>query len=235
VRKDTVSRLNDSDGLDLPGRESQLVARHRAWLERAGLLHRPWFFLASAPDPTIPPLLPPNAARIYIKWAGHTGKKLGLPQPDLLFVNDYNLRPQTSDLNCHRVLALTAKRKKVIFDRFRRLNPFASNSLKHITDAERDWILDTVVGDAFRGKGDMPRPSNGIALIAYGLLLGVPQIIVSGMSLTDNGHTNPTRKKHQRLHKEEDHASFVYFAENFPGVSTSEPELSELTGLPLYR
>lgn len=163
------------------------------------------------------------------------GGNTRLPQPDLLFVNDYNLRNQTSGLTCHRVLSLTAKRKKVILDRVRRLNPFASDSVKHITDAERDWVLDAVVGDAFRGKGTMPRPSNGIALISYALLFGVPQIIISGMSLTDEGHTNPTRKKHQRLHKEEDLASFVHFAENSPGVMTSEPELSELTGLPLYR
>ena len=83
--------------------------------------------------------------------------------------------------------------------------------------------------------GKMKRPSNGIALICYALLFKVPQIIVSGMSLTDDGHTNPDRKKFQRLHKEEDQACFAYFARHFLAVWTSEPELAALTGLPLLR
>jgi hypothetical protein len=55
------------------------------------------------------------------------------------------------------------------------------------------------------------------------------------MSLTDDGHNNPNRKKFQRLHKDEDRASFEYFARHHPAIVTSEPELAALTGLPLFR
>ena len=65
----------------------------------------------------------------------------------------------------------------------------------HLSESERDLICKEVLGSAFLGVGRMIRPSNGIALICYALLFDIPTIIVSGMSLTDEGHSNPNRKK----------------------------------------
>ncbi len=209
--------------------------RHRRWLERGNLLGRPWLFLASAPHPTVPASLPPNTAHVYIKFAAIAGRKRGMPEPDLIFVNDYNVEKQTQGLNCHRILSLTGKNRKIAIDRIVHTLPFLQSRPMHMSDSERDMICQAVLGEAFIGVGSMIRPSNGIALICYALLFDVPQIIVSGMSLTDEGHSNPNRKKFQRLHKEEDKASFSFFAKHFPAVATSEPELARLTGLQLFQ
>jgi hypothetical protein len=209
--------------------------RHHRWLQRGGLLDRPWLFFASAPDPTLPASLPPNTAHVYIKFAAIAGRARGMAEPDLIFVNDYNVERQTQGLKCHRVLSLTGKNRKIVLDRILHGLPFQQSRPMHLSEGERDMICRAVLGSAFQGVGRMIRPSNGIALICYALLFDVPQIIVSGMSLTDEGHSNPGRKKFQRLHKEEDRASFAFFAQHHPAVMTSEPELAALTGLQLFK
>lgn len=214
--------------------EGEFTRRHRLWLDRGGLLHRPWFLMGSAPHPNLPESFPFSSAHIYIKYAGQAGKRLGLPEPDLLYVNENRFQDQTDGLNCHRILSLTPKDRRVILDRVRSRLPFFNPSIMRISGNERDWVFKTVLGDTFKGVGQCKHPSNGIALIAYALLLGVPRIVVAGMSLTEDGHSNPRRTKNHRLHKEEDRASFIHFARHFPAVMTSEPELSELTGIPLF-
>lgn len=209
--------------------------RHRNWLAGGGLLDRPWLFLASAPNPTLPVALPPRTAHVYIKFAAAAARARGMPDPDLAFVNDHAVDRQTGGAPCHRILALTSKRRKVVADRIVHALPFTGSRPMRITDDERDRLLDAVLGNAFKGVGAMPRPSNGIALICYAILFDIPRLIVAGMSLTDDGHNNPNRKKFQRLHKEEDRASFEFFARHHPSIVTSEPELAELTGLPLFR
>lgn len=216
----------------MPG---EFKRRHRRWLAGGGLLDRPWLFVASAPNPTLPATLPPRTAHVYIKFAAAAGGRRGMPAPDLAFVNDYAVARQTEGVTCHRILALTAKRRKIVADRIVHALPFTGSRPMHLGDGERDLVLDAVLGDSFKGVGAMPRPSNGIALICYAILFGIPRLIVSGMSLTDDGHDNPNRKKFQRLHKEEDRASFQHFARHHPSIVTSEPELAELTGLPLFR
>ncbi len=210
------------------------MSRHHRWLEKAGLLGRPWLILASAPKPVLPSSLPPRTAHVYIKYAGHSGKERGLADPDLIFVNAHHIDRQTAGLHCHRVLALTSKNRKVIADRFRHRIPLVAPRVMHLSDQERDRICTGILGDAFRGVGQMSRPSNGIALICYAIMFGVPKIVLSGMSLTDDGHNNPNRKKFQRLHKEEDKASLAHLATRFPSLTTSEPELSSLTGIPHF-
>ena len=216
----------------MPG---EFQRRHRRWLAAGGLLDRPWFFLASAPNPTLPAVLPARTAHVYIKFAALAARERGLPDPDLSFVNDYGLERQTAGVNCHRILALTGKKRKLVADRILHRLPFQQARPMHLGEAERDLLLDCVLGNAFRGVGTMVRPSNGIALICYAILFGIPQVIVAGMSLTDDGHNNPNRKKFQRLHKEEDRASFQHFARHHPSIMTSEPELAQLTGLPLFK
>ena len=216
----------------MPGEFTRL---RRRWLAAGGLLDRPWFFLASAPRPTLPDTRPPRTAHVYIKFASLAARELGLPDPDLAFVNDYGLERQTAGVTCNRILALTGKKRKLVADRILHNLPFQQARPMHLGEDERDMLLDAVLGDAYKGVGSMVRPSNGIALICYAVLFGIPQVIVAGMSLTDDGHNNPNRKKFQRLHKEEDRASFQHFARHHPAIMTSEPELAELTGLPLYK
>ncbi|WP_147448127.1 hypothetical protein [Mesorhizobium sp. YM1C-6-2] len=214
--------------------EGDFIDRHRRWLDQAGLLHRPWLFLGSAPRPTLPEILPADTAHVYIKYSGQAGKRLGLPEPDLIYVHDIRLEEQVKGLDCHRILAMTNSERRARIDRLWSRIPFVKRTTMLMSNLERDWLFDTLLGDIFHGVGQKKHPSNGIALIAYAVLLGVPQIIVAGMSLTDDGHSNPAHKKKIRYHKEEDHASFVHFAAHCPTVMTSEPELAELTGLPLF-
>jgi hypothetical protein len=98
---------------------------------------------------------------------------------------------------------------------------------------ERDQFIIRTLGSLFTGLGEEKRPSNGIGLLAYALALGVPQIIVAGMSLEVNGHDyNGVGKK--RRHVAEDRAALKKMAAIYPIVSTTEENLNRLTSLPLY-
>jgi hypothetical protein len=107
--------------------------------------------------------------------------------------------------------------------------------MMRVSKLERKLLAQAVVGDVYSGVGEDGNLSNGALLVLYGLLMGVPQIILSGFSVTKNGHSHTNDLTRFRMHKEEDTACFQYIAENYDQVSTTEVDLHTSTGISLYR
>lgn len=211
---------------------SALRDRHRGWLQGAGLLDRPWLVLASAPGPTIPAILPANLVHFHIKYAGHAAKALGLKGPDLTFLYEDPPTARIAGLTFDHVLALRSDTPSAL-SRGRRWLARDRRRVMVITDDERDAITDSVVGGVFRDVGAMPRPSNGVAMIAYAVFVGVPRILVAGLSVETDGHSYDPGGRVRR-HKEEDRASLCELARIAPQVETTEQGLARLTGLALF-
>jgi len=216
-------------------RLQQVRQRHTRWLSRNGLLGRPWFVLGSAPEPTWPEPMPDDLAQIHVKYVGQFAKKVGaLPSPDLTFLVDVPKPHQIEGLKFTRILRMTEKRWDLRLNRARLAMPFPPPTEIRLSKVERDLVLADVIGDVFRGVGVEERPSNGIFLICYALFVGVPEIIVAGISVTSDGHSyNATARR--RRHKEEDAASLQFIAKTYPTVITTEQALSAAVGLPLGR
>jgi hypothetical protein len=212
----------------------RLERRHKEWLRDGGLLDRPWFMLASAPEPTVPTSLPSDLAHIHIKYAGHTARKLGLPPADLTFLLEKTRPDQVAALTFRRILRMTPSDGAVTRNALRQRLPGASSVEMPISKKERDAILRAVIGDAAVGKGTEQRPSNGISMLCYALLLKVPKIILSGFSLSKDGHSYAENVRVRR-HKEEDSAALEVVVAHFPSVCTTETELHNATGMPLFR
>lgn len=205
-----------------------------AWLRHDRLLSRPWFVLASAPNPTLPTVLPPDTAHIHVKYAGHTASRLGLPVPDLTFLLEKTRPDQISGLRFGKILKMTGSRPELIANRLRLHIPGIGQQEMRISKWERDAMLNDVLGDVYVGTGSEKRPSNGISMLCYALILGVPQIILTGFSISTDGHSYATNVRSRR-HKEEDAISLATIAAKYPQVWTTEPALHHATNLKLYQ
>ena len=214
-----------------PGPSSLMLRHHRRWLNRRGLLQRPWFVLGSAPAPTIPSRLPADTAYVYVKYAGHSAKKLGLPDADLTFLLKKTLPAQVEGLALGHILRM--QQRLTASQAAKRWLWLSSAAECEITHAERDEMVVRAAGSLFGDVGQEARPSNGVALVCYALALGVPQVIVAGLSLEMDGYEYD-RAARTRRHVPEDRAALSALARLHPQLMTSEKRLSELTGLPSY-
>ena len=181
----------------------KLRAKHLDWLGPLGVLDRPWLVLGSAPGPTLPAELVAESARIDINNAGRTAAALGLGRADLtirahrksweehpaldskglLWVSDYPtlwMRWQLSRQKRARVDFLRSWRRK-----------------------ERDAIVEFVVGEPMEGIGNYGKATNGIAAACYGLFLGVPRIVLAGISAGLPGHSYDSLDRPRRQVEED--------------------------------
>jgi len=206
-----------------------LVGRHRAWLSASGLHDRPWFILGSAPDPHVPEPFPSDTAHIHVKYAGHSARQHGLPAGDLTFLLTKTRPTHVAGLQLDRILRL--RRRHTLLTRLARDLPALRARECALTHRDRDAFIIGTLGSLFGGSGKEIRPSNGIALIAYAIAVGIPQIIVAGISLQSDGHAYD-RSARVRRHREEDRAALEVVAARYPQVVTTEPGLSDVTGIP---
>lgn len=207
-----------------------LAVRHAAWLRARGLLDRPWFVLGSAPDPHVPQPFPPGIAHVHVKYAGHAARQYGLPAGDLTFLLAKTTKQQIDGLDLDAVLRL--RKRHSLLTRIRRDLPALGGNECALTHRERDAFIIGTLGSLFGVAGSEIRPSNGIALIAYAIAVGIPQIIVAGISLQSDGYAYD-RSARIRRHLEEDRAALAVVAARYSEVVTTEPELSRTTGIPL--
>lgn len=205
--------------------------QQRRWLRQRRLLDRPWLILGAAPDPSIPPDLPKDAAHVYVKYAGRSAASLGLPDGDLTFLLQKSGAAETEGLALRSVLRMGHRTpaKAAI----RKFLPLALGAEFPLTHRERDDFIVATLGSLFGGIGQEKRPSNGVALICYAIAMGIPQIIVAGLSLEVDGYAYDTAARTRR-HLPEDQAALERIAALHPQVVTTEPGLHRLTGLPLY-
>jgi hypothetical protein len=202
---------------------------HREWLGARGLLDRPWLILGSAPQPTIPSHRPAGCAYVYVKYAGRSAKRHGLPPADLTFTTVWQSSDRMKDIAVDNIIWL--RPKLGLAGRVRRAFGLRATRISDMLGRERDAYVMETLGSLF--AQEERRPSNGIGLISFALAQGVPQIIIAGISVDVAGHEYDDLKRRRR-HSREDIAALKRVAERYPFVSTTERRLSEETGLPLY-
>lgn len=208
------------------------IALQRDWLKRRGLVNRPWLILGAAPKPTIPEPLPTNVAHVHVKYSGHSAVKNGMPPADLTLLLHKTTAKDVAGLEIRDVLRM--RRRLSRLTRLYRRFGWAGFQESVITHDERDQFILRVAGSLFASGGRDERPSNGVAMICYALAMGVPQIVVAGVSLEADGYDyDPTIRN--RRHQAEDRAALREIARRGLPVETTEAGLAEITGLPLYR
>jgi hypothetical protein len=69
--------------------------------------------------------------------------------------------------------------------------------------------------------------------VLYALFVGIPDVVLAGMSLDKQGYSyNAPRAR--MLHGVEDRFALERIARRYPAVRTTEPVIAEGTGVPLY-
>lgn len=204
---------------------------NETWLQQHGLLGRPWFMLGSAPNPSIPSKLPDDTVYAYVKFAGRSARQHGLPDADITLATTWD-EARWNDLNLSLVLRVRNKVSWRVY--FSRLGRKASDKECELLSHERDDYVLHAMHSRFRGVGDHLRPSSALSMLAFAIAHEVPEIVIAGISLDQTGHAYNDLNL-QRKHGPEDRAALIAVAAHHPHVKTSEPSLSEATGLPLYR
>lgn len=210
----------------------QFTATHRKWLQPLGLLERPWLILGSAPHPTIPGKIFEGHARIDINNAGRTAQAMGYGRADL------TVRAKKKSWEEHRhidtrlllwihtvpgpVLPLLLLGKP--YDHIGKVRPLRRR--------DRERMVLQVSGVPLEGFGDLGKVTNGVAMACYGLLLGVPEIVLAGISLSKVGHSYDELGRRRRQ-VDEDRAVLTALARD-PRLATSEPDLAAESGIRLW-
>ncbi len=211
---------------------SHAMVYHRRWLESHSLLGRPWFILGSAPRPTLPSPMPQNAVYAYVKYAGRSAQQHNLRSADISLLNWKSAPNIESKIDFGLILRI--KRRFTLPHLFRRLTGSANTGEAELLREERDSYVSHALGSLFSEVGVDGRPSSGITLISFALSFGIPNIIVSGISLDSTGHEyDPSGARRQ--HVPEDRAALNVISLRYPEVSTTEVSLHESTGLPLWQ
>ncbi|WP_102961516.1 hypothetical protein [Mangrovicella endophytica] len=215
---------------DLPMSFPLIVAQHRRWLRARGLLARPWLILGAAPQPSLPADRPADLVHAYVKLAGRSAAKLGLPPADLTFLPRKVSGPALDGLTLGNVLWMG--RGLTFATKLRRLVGHTRSAECDMTNGDRDRYILRTLGSLFAGEGNDARPSNGVALVCFAIAVGVPRIIVAGISLESDGYEYDPAARTRR-HVPQDRAALREIAKRYPQVVTTEPGLHRLTGLPL--
>lgn len=210
---------------------------HRRWLTRHGLLYRPWFVLASAPEPTIPSDITRHAAIICVNNAGLTATRIGLPSAELTISSRHKDWTPAEHLSLPLLLWVTndtlwmylRKRLKIAV-----VSRKQFETRRHLRKTVRRGIEASLLGDEIQRIGKKHKPSTGIFAVLYGIFVGVPEIILSGFSIDTEGYSYGSLPGLQ-LHRDEDRFAMRMMASCYPSVRTTEIEVAKRTGIPLYR
>jgi len=90
-----------------------------------------------------------------------------------------------------------------------------------------------VLGNDLSHIGDKHKPSTGLYAVIYGVFVGAPEIVVSGISVVTEGYSHSAAPGVQ-LHRAEDLFALRHFAQTTSAVRTTEIEVAASTGLPLW-
>ena len=206
---------------------------HRAWLGKHGLLDRPWFVLGSAPEPTIPTDIADRAALVCINNAAATAARLGLPPPSLTFRNPAKEWNSVAGIKLPLVLWVSNKSPWGIFWAKLFFAKARVGEIRAMSKNDRTALFTHVLGTDLSGVGQLHKPSTGIFAALYGLFMGAPEIVLAGLSMERDGYSYGSLPGIQK-HREEDRLALRILAERYPQVSTTERDVSEQTGVPLF-
>jgi hypothetical protein len=208
---------------------------NRRWLAPHGLLERPWFILASGPDPTIPPDITGRALLVCINNAPATAARMGLGSPRLTFRNPNKEWKSVAGCKLPLILWLSNKRgPEVIWLKLFTARGIAGD-IRTMRKSTRDVLNRHFLGSALSNVGQMHKPSTALFAVFYGLFVGAPEIILGGVTLEKDGYSYTTALPGIHKHRDEDFAAMQMLAEQYPAVSTSEAEVAAATGLRLFR
>lgn len=212
----------------------ELRESNRRWLRPHGLLERPWFILASGPDPTIPRDIADRALLVCINNAPATAARIGLGSPSLTFRNSN--KEWKSVAGCRLPLVLWMSNKigmEVLWTKLFEARGIAGE-IRAMHKDVREEVTRQYLGSRLDGVGAMHKPSTGIFSVIYGLFVGAPEIILGGVTLSQDGYSYGTLPGIQK-HRDEDYVAMQIIAERFPLVRTTEAEVAKGTGIPFYR
>ncbi|MCB8837075.1 hypothetical protein [Aurantimonas sp. VKM B-3413] len=207
--------------------------RHRRWLEKLGILDKPWLIFGAAPNPTVPAeLVSGTYARVDINNAGRTAAELGLGPADLTLRAKKKSWQEHPHLDTRGLLWIHTA--PAMFLRLLLLNkPYDSiGTVAPFRRRDRDLIVTEVAGVSASTVGDLGKVSNGVAAICYGLLLGVPSIVAAGISLSKMGHSYDDLGRTRRQIDED--RLILGRLKADPRLSTTEPDLAAETGIRLW-
>ena len=207
----------------------------RRWLAAHGLLDRPWFVLGSAPNPTVPEAIASRAAIVCINNAGVTGKRMGLPPAGLTFRNTNKEWNSVAGCTLPLVLWMSNKNPLQVYWTKRVVaKATVVGEIRTMRTRVRRAIFTELLGSDLLEVGRKHKPSTGIFAVLYGLFVGVPELILGGVSMEGDGYSYGTLPGIQH-HRDEDRFAMQLLARRYPQVRTTEAAVAEQTGLPLYR
>jgi hypothetical protein len=215
------------------GRTVTVPTELTAWLEGAsGPLNRDWLVFGSAPNATIPARGTEGCLLVCVNNSGLTASRLGLKAPDLAIRAEHKSWAEVAGLSSRAVLWISER--SVLRLRFKYPGSLRHRvgSLRRLPTTLRDEIMAGALGITI-GPGERDqRPSNGIFAITLALSMGAPRVIVSGLSLSEQGHSyNDLGETRKQI--DPDQRALARIAARYPHVVTTEADLSEATGLPL--
>ena len=211
---------------------AQYREQQRRRLERFNLLDRGWAVLGAAPDPTIPDDLLKSHCRVDINDAGRIAESKGYARAGLTVRSDR--KPWKDHLETDTDALFIFKKRRVMFPRTLLFGKPFRHVGKVWTLQSRDvrQIVKDTSGVSLEGVGDSEKVSSTISICCYGLFIGVPEIVIMGVSLTRQGYDYESEKG-KRRHVAEDETVLRALAKTGK-VLTTEPEVADITELPLW-
>ncbi|BDA84819.1 hypothetical protein Sa4125_23610 [Aureimonas sp. SA4125] len=212
--------------------KDRFIARHSRFLDRLGIRDQPWLIFGSAPEPTVPDALREGYARIDINNAGRSAALLGLGCADLTIRAKKKSWQEHPHLDTRGLLWIHTAPE--IFLRMLLLpKPYDHiGCIAALRRRDREAVVTHVSGASVEAIGDLGKVTNGVAAICYGLLLGVPKIVVAGVSLSKVGHSYDDLG---RVRRQTDEDSFILDRlKDHPRLFTTEADLARDSGLRLW-
>jgi hypothetical protein len=216
----------------LKGSLDHFANGHRRWLRGLGLLDRPWFVLGGAPEPTLPTELVATHARVDINNSGRTAVALGMGRADLSIRRAKASWSAHPELDTRGLIWFTEKNILLLRLELWHRRHASVDSLVRVKRTLRDALVAHVVGPEIKDVGKLGKPSNGIVAVCFGLYFGVPEIVLTGVSLTQQGHSYDQLNRPRKQVDEDLHVLQILSRD--ARVATTERELAVTTGLRLW-
>jgi hypothetical protein len=210
-----------------PGLQPAL-GRWRRLVERP---QRDWLILGSAPRPTLPDPMPDEIVLVCINNSGRTAADLGLKRPDLTIRAQRKAWDDIAGLSSGAVIWIS--KRPLLRERLSNRASWRHHADRwcRMSDSERMRMLEACLNLSIPAEG-LAQPTNGVVAIVLALACGARRVIVSGISLTEGGHSYNDREEARRQ-VEPDRSALARIRDLYPQVVTTEAGLARETGLPL--
>lgn len=210
----------------------EYIQRRRQWLDDLGILDKGWVILGAAPDPILPDELLRTHARVDINNAGKAAQARGLGRAALTIRSHKKSWDEHNTVDTEAMIWMR-NRQGIFPRRYLIGKPYTYiGKLSILTKQDRNALVTYVSGVKPQDAGDFGKVTNGVVGACYGLMMGVPEVVLAGISLTKTGHAYDSLNRH-RLQVEEDTYVLRELAKRCP-IYTTEPDVCEVAGIPMW-